>query len=73
VVVTDLEDVKFRDRKQAWEYSVNLGSMSFLMRGFRDVRYPRRAPSTFLYSMLCTVDSDDWSGLECPVPELRQL
>lgn len=49
LVVIDLEEVEFPDRQQAWERSVNLGSVNYLMSRYRDVRYPRRAPSPVLY------------------------
>ena len=48
-MVIDLEEVEFPDRQQAWERSVNLGSVDYLMSRFRDVRYPRRAPLPVLY------------------------
>lgn len=64
VVVIDLEEVEFPDRQQAWECSVNLGSVSYLMSRFRDVRYPHRAPSPVVYWKSCTGDSDDKSGSE---------
>ncbi|KAJ6110947.1 hypothetical protein N7486_003182 [Penicillium sp. IBT 16267x] len=37
VVVIDLEEVEFLDRRQSWGNSVNLGSVSYLMSRFRDV------------------------------------
>jgi hypothetical protein len=66
VVGINPDEVEFRDRKQAQAYGVNQGSVDYLISGFADVRYLRRAPSPVLYSMPCTVDNDDWSGLECP-------
>ncbi|CAI7602341.1 unnamed protein product [Penicillium palitans] len=66
VVVIDLEEVEFLDRKQSWERSVNLGSVGYLMSRFRDVRYPCRAPSPVLYWMPHTRDSDDRGGSEMP-------
>lgn len=66
VVVIDLEEVEFPDRQQAWERSVNLGCVSYLMSRFRDVRYPRRASSPDVYWSSCTGDNDDKSGSEAP-------
>jgi hypothetical protein len=66
VVVIDLEEVEFPDKQQAWERSVNLGCVSYLMSRFRDVRYPRRAPSPDVYWSSCTGDNDDKSGSDAP-------
>ncbi|CAG8116993.1 unnamed protein product [Penicillium salamii] len=68
VVIIDLEEIEFPDRQKAWENSVNLGSVNYLMSRFRDVRYPRRAPSPVLYSMPHTGASDDRSGSEMTGP-----
>ncbi|KAJ5775715.1 uncharacterized protein N7511_000726 [Penicillium nucicola] len=66
MMVIDLEEVKFPERQQAWEHSINLGSVDYLMSRFRDVRYPRRAPSPVLYWMPHTGASDDRSGSKMP-------
>lgn len=68
MVIIDLEEIEFPDRQKAWENSVNLGSVNYLMSRFRDVRYPRRAPSPVLYSMPHTGASDDRSGSEMTGP-----
>lgn len=45
VVVIDLEEIEFPDRRQSWENSVPLGNVGYLMSRFRDVRYPNRPSS----------------------------
>ncbi|KAJ5927967.1 hypothetical protein N7466_006923 [Penicillium verhagenii] len=72
VVVIDLEEVEFPDRRQSWERSVNLGSVGYLMSRFRDVRYPNRPPSP-LYWASASGASNDVSGseeLDLPVMSL---
>ncbi|KAJ5993188.1 hypothetical protein N7451_008912 [Penicillium sp. IBT 35674x] len=73
VVVIDLEEVEFPDRRQSWENSVHLGSVGYLMSRFRDVRYPNRPSSPIPYWESSSGASNDESGseeLDSPVMSL---
>lgn len=42
VVIIDLEDVKFPEKREPWESSLMLATANSLFREFRDLRYPDR-------------------------------
>jgi serine/threonine protein kinase len=68
VVIVDLEEVEFPDKRQPWERSVNLGGMGYLMSRFRFVRNPNRAPTPPTSWGIRSDDSDDKSALESAGP-----
>lgn len=66
VVIVDLEEVEFPDKRQPWEGSVNLAGAGYQMSRFKYIRNPGRTPTPPTSWRIRSDDNHDKSALESP-------